>query len=213
MADRMSYSEAVESVGRLIAAFPNGTPANAKGYIGALAAVLVDYPRVVAAKCSDPLKGVARETRFLPTVADLVGWCEREKAGLQTIVDREDHAAAVARKARELAQEESALAEARKTRPTLQQMQEKHGPNWGLSVAEKQDLIVKAARDNTMKRANAAAFEAECRAAGVDPECMPISPSLAKMLGKEATELEARMRNAEALGRQADKLTAQEQSA
>jgi hypothetical protein len=210
MADRMSYSEAVESVGRLIAAFPNGSPANAKGYIGALAAVLVDYPRVVAAKCSDPLKGVARETRFLPTVADLVGWCEREKAGLQTIVDREDHAAAVARKASELAQEESALAAARKVRPTLQQMQEKYGPNWGLSVTEKQDLIVKAARADAMNRANKAAFDAECRAAGVDPAHMPISPSLAKMLGKDATELEAKMRKAEALGRQADKLAAEQ---
>src|SRR5436305_3824599 len=90
MSDRMSYSEAVEAVGKLIGAFPNGSPANAKGYIGALAAVLVDYPRVVSSKCADPLQGVARETRFLPTVADLVGWCEREKASLQQIVDRDD---------------------------------------------------------------------------------------------------------------------------
>jgi hypothetical protein len=39
---------------------------------------------------------------------------------------------------------------------------------------------------------------------------MPISPSLAKMLGKDATELEAKMRKAEALGRQADKLAAEQ---
>lgn len=210
MADRMSYSEAVESVGRLIAAFPNGSPANAKGYIGALAAVLVDYPRVVAAKCSDPLKGVARETRFLPTVADLVGWCERERAGLQGIVDREDHAAAVATKARELAQHESALAAARKTRPTLQEMQKEHGPNWGIGAAEKQDLIVKEAQRATLVKANRRAFEAECKAAGVDPAHMTISPSLMRIVTRDQAEAESRMRRAEALGRQADKLSAEQ---
>lgn len=213
MSDRMSYSEALEAVGKLVGAFPNGSPANAKGYIGALAAVLGDYPRIVATKCADPLKGVARETRFLPTIADLVAWCEREKAGLQTIVDRDDHARALAKGAAERAAQDRELAAARTLRPTLQQMQEKHGPNWGLSAAEKQDLIVKAARDGHMRRANRAAFDAECKAAGVDPALMPISPSLAKLLGSDAATTEARMRRAEALGRHIDKVAAQQEPA
>src|SRR4029077_10890084 len=78
LADRMMLSDAVETVGRLIALFPNGQPSNSRGYIGGLAAILVSYPRAVAERRADPLQGVARETRFLPTPADLIEWCERE---------------------------------------------------------------------------------------------------------------------------------------
>lgn len=177
----MSYSDAVESVGRLIAVFPNGSPANAKGYIGALAAVLVDYPRIVAAKCSDPLKGVARETRFLPTVADLVGWCEREVADLRGIVERDDYHRDIREKMKRRRQEAAGVEAARKTHPTQQQMQDKYGPNCGLQQSEKEDLKVKAARIERMARANTLAFEAECKAAGVDP-AGGVSPTLRRMI-------------------------------
>lgn len=199
----MSYSEAVEAVGKLIGAFPNGSPANARGYIGALAAVLADYPRMVATKCADPLKGVARETRFLPTVADVVGWCEREKAGLQVIVDRDDFARAAAREREEIERAEQQLAAARATRPTLQQMEEKHGPRWGMRELEKEDLLVKQARTAKLEQANRAAFEAECRAAKIDPSRVA-SPSLERLLHGEI-----RMRKAERLGAEADRLAEQ----
>lgn len=174
-------SDAVEAVGKLVDAFPNGRSQAPKSYIGALAATLCTYPRQVAAQCADPLRGVARDTRFLPTIADIVAWCEREKAALQQIVDRDDYNAELAKKARELQQQESEHSAARKTRPTLQQMQEKYGPNWGISGAEKEDLIVKAARAETMKKANTLTFERECKAAGVDP-ALGVSPTLAKLI-------------------------------
>ena len=60
------------------------------GYLGMLAATLLQYPTCVATRCADPIKGVASTTRFKPTVADLTAWCERELEGLRTIVDRDD---------------------------------------------------------------------------------------------------------------------------
>src|SRR5262249_45256639 len=72
LADRLAMPEAIEAVGKMISAFPSGGPQNPDGYIGALASVLREYPREIARRCADPIKGVARETRFLPTVADVV---------------------------------------------------------------------------------------------------------------------------------------------
>jgi hypothetical protein len=209
LSDKPLLSEAIEVVGEMLKGYANGG-ANASGsYIGALAQVLAHYPRMIALRAGNLVTGVPRETRFLPTPADVISWCERELTEWRTIVERDDRDRQLRKEALERADETARLEAARKVRPTLQQMQEKYGPNWGLSVTEKQDLIVKAARADAMNRANKVAFDAECRAAGVDPAHMPISPSLAKMLGKDATELEAKMRKAEALGRQADKLAAE----
>ena len=190
MTDRMAYSEAVEGVGKLVAAFPNGSPANAKGYIGALAAVLADYPRVIAAKCCDPLKGVARDTRFLPTVADLVGWCERELAELRAIVDRDDFEKACAQQQRDLRAAEQKLADDRKLRPTLQQLQEQHGTNWG--IQDQQEMRAKTASTDLLLEANRRTFERECRRAGVDPTTATVSPELVRLLDAKDPELAER---------------------
>lgn len=67
--------EAIEAVGRMIAGYAHGGNAG-KSYIGTVAALLCDYPKSVALECANPIRGVARETKFLPTVADVVAWCE-----------------------------------------------------------------------------------------------------------------------------------------
>lgn len=186
----MSLSEAIEIVGKMLQGYPNGRDVP-DSYIGALASVLAQYPRCVTTFAGDPHKGVPRETRFLPTPADVVAWCEREVADLRGIVARDDYHRSIREKMQRLASEEKALAEARKTRPTLQQMQEKHGPTWGIGVAEKQDLIVKAARDETMREANARAFAAECRAAGID-QASTISPTLTRLIEEQNEKLALR---------------------
>lgn len=88
--DRMTMPEAIEAVGRMIAAYPNGGGNAGKSYIGTIAALLTQYPKSVAVQCANPLSGVARETRFLPTVADVVAWCEPEAGRMCERVDRED---------------------------------------------------------------------------------------------------------------------------
>lgn len=170
LADRMTYAEAVEAVGKLLGAFPNGSPANAKGYIGALAAVLVDSPKSIAIKCADPLQGVARETRFLPTVADLVAWIEREKAGLLETVARDDFNATAIREAQQRRDEAVRLGEARKARPTYAELKAKYGDNWGIGKPESERKRIgnelAAAR---LREANETFLQREYAAAGVDP--------------------------------------------
>lgn len=87
--DRMTMPEAIEAVGRMIAAYPNGGGNAGKSYIGTIAAMLTQYPKSIAVQCANPLSGVARETRFLPTVADVVAWCEPRADAVRQRVDRE----------------------------------------------------------------------------------------------------------------------------
>jgi len=180
----MSLSEAIEIVGKILDCYPNGGRDATRGYIGALASVLAQYPRCVTFFAGDPHKGVPRETRFLPTPADVIAWCEREVADLRGIVDRDDYHRDIREKMKGREKEAESVAAARATRPTLQQMQDKYGPNWGINQGEKEDLKVKAARLEIMKRANTLAFEAECTAAGVDPNSA-VSPSLAALIHAE----------------------------
>lgn len=83
--DRMSLSEALEAVSRMIAGYVNGSPS--KAYLGAIASILCKYSRMVATKCADPTSGVAIKCRFHPTPADVVAWCETEVDSMRHMVD------------------------------------------------------------------------------------------------------------------------------
>lgn len=75
-------SEAVDLVGTMLATYPRSDVSDS--YIGAMAAVLCDYPRQIAMSCCNPLKGVVRECKFVPTIADVVAWCEPKKQELHS---------------------------------------------------------------------------------------------------------------------------------
>lgn len=81
---RLTFSEAAYLAAKLIALYPNGGSNAGKAYPGALAEVLCAYPKSVAERAADPLQGIARTCKFLPTVADLVAWLEAETAPLHT---------------------------------------------------------------------------------------------------------------------------------
>jgi hypothetical protein len=89
-ADRLTLSEAIDAVGRMIDAYPNGRAAITDSYIGNMAALLCQYPRVVALLCANPIKGVATKTTFIPTVAEVVKFCEPLTADLLRSVAREN---------------------------------------------------------------------------------------------------------------------------
>jgi len=86
---RMTLTEALKIVKQLISAYPNGGANASDGYFGALASVLGSYPRAVGLRCADPIRGVCRESKFLPTVADLIAWCERETEPMRREVEYE----------------------------------------------------------------------------------------------------------------------------
>src|SRR6476646_2000605 len=92
LADRLMLSEAIDAVGRMIRGYANSGQAG-KSYIGAIAELLMHYPRSVALRCADPYRGVARETKFMPTPADVIGFCERTTAPMHEEAAREERVA------------------------------------------------------------------------------------------------------------------------
>ena len=177
MADRLILSEAIDAVASMLAGFPNGAPQNSQGYIGALAAVLMEYPRSVALACSSRKQGIVRTTRFLPTIADIVAWCDQHTAEMRQPIDREERDRQFAQEHRRMAAEAADLELQRKTRPSYDELKAKHGPTWGLQAGEK------AKRAKPIHDAGRRLFEAECKAAGLDPSSL-VSPRLIKLLGQ-----------------------------
>lgn len=180
LTDRMTLSESIEIVGVMLKGYPNGQNVP-NSYIGALADLIARYPRCVTHKAGDAMTGVPSITRFLPTPNDVVTWCEREVADLNGIVARDDRERAIQAEMKAREDETARVAAARAVRPTLQQMQEKHGPNWGIGERPKEDLQVKHEEDAKLRRANRVMFERECRAGGVDPNGMA-SPYLTRLI-------------------------------
>jgi hypothetical protein len=119
----MNLSEAVDLVGRMIGAYPNGGAGAGDNYIGAIAGVFCDYPRQVATECASPIHGVARNCTFLPTVADVVAWCEPALEALKqkelAATPHRSHWEALEAKARERAETEKRYLGDRELKPKL----------------------------------------------------------------------------------------------
>lgn len=120
----MMLSEAIEAATTILDCYPNGGAQAGDSYIGALAATLAEYPKSVAQRCADRKTGIARECKFLPTVADIVAWCERETEPL-----RRQHSADLRLKQQfrirdEFENEQGA---GRQRRLTIDELKEKYG--------------------------------------------------------------------------------------
>jgi hypothetical protein len=138
-------------VGRLLACWPK--PAGEKPYFGALAAALRNYPRRVALAAADPVTGIPRETKFQPTVADVIAWCERESGWMRRAVERQNLDHARAKERAEAIADQRRTEEARKLRPTLEELRRKHGPNWGLkSVDSASGMMISPGLLDIMKK-------------------------------------------------------------
>lgn len=88
LSERMTLSDTIRAANAIVQCYPNGGQAAGKGYIGALAATLGSYPKQIADRCASR-KGIIVECKFLPTVADIVAWCERATAPLYAQSARE----------------------------------------------------------------------------------------------------------------------------
>lgn len=87
----MTISEAIEAVEAIIRCYPHGGNNVADGYIGALATTLGNYPRQVARACSNPKTGIVKTAKFLPTVAEVVKWCDEVTEPLWRMAKREEN--------------------------------------------------------------------------------------------------------------------------
>lgn len=85
---RLLPSEALEAVSSMLRGYAHKGQADEE-YIKNFAALLMRYPRTVAIACAHPVNGVVRTTPFLPTPADIIGWCEKASQPLQNALDHE----------------------------------------------------------------------------------------------------------------------------
>jgi hypothetical protein len=144
---RMALSEAIEAASRIVEAYPNGGKDAGKSYLGALAAILGAYPKQVATECSDPATGIVCECRFLPTVADIVAWCEARTKPLQRQVSRDSRLKEQFELREEFEREQTAQ---RPARLTLDELKEKYGDwydNWRVPGTKAAQLCERARAD------------------------------------------------------------------
>lgn len=145
-------------------------------YLTAAVAILTRYEKQTVLRVTDPRNGLPASSKFLPSIAEIREACEREQA----VFDRE--AARLERLRDQLRRrvEDENLDYA--ARPTVAELKEKHGDDWGISSAgedsekqRKEDLRLNIAR------ANKTFLARECAAAGVDLS-HGVSPALLKTL-------------------------------
>lgn len=197
--DRMLLSDAIERVGEMLDRCPHGRPKNEGAYIGGLANVICQYPRMVAVKCVDPINGVLRECEYLPTIAKLVAFCERESEFLRHAVERENLHDSRLRDQQRRAKEAAQQAEARKDRPTYADLKAKYGGFSGEFGAR--------ANDTMLRREYAAAGEEPVDAG----HGIAVSRELSLQLRDQAERLAGararnRMESARMIGAEADAL-------
>lgn len=89
----MTLSEAIEAVGEMLSGYANREKLP-HSYVGTIAALLCSFPRSVAVQCADPLRGLVRTCKFIPTVADVVAWCEPRIQSMQRVVDYDERTTA-----------------------------------------------------------------------------------------------------------------------
>jgi hypothetical protein len=122
------------------------------------------------------IRQLAEECKFLPTVADVVNWCEARAP-----TERIDYSQAMF----EGRKQDEALAAARLLRPTLKQLHERHGKDYGIKGSE-QDRIANEAKKRmagkTLDAANAAAIAVMDKAYGWDTAAKGYTPMLVEVL-------------------------------
>lgn len=139
---------------QLLGSYPYGDKP-ADSYVGALAAILRTYPRFIVTDIGK----LARECKFLPTIADVVAWCERESNLSRKPLEQEDREEATLR----ARAEDDAWQKARLERPTLDELKAQFGPNWGIKGSEQdriEDERKKAAAAKITEEANRRAIAA-----------------------------------------------------
>ena len=74
---RCSARYAFERAKLLLGSYPRNQADDADTYATAVAAVLGEYPEAIVKSVTDPRTGVARQIKFLPSIAEISDLCER----------------------------------------------------------------------------------------------------------------------------------------
>jgi len=151
-------------------------------FLAGIVSALGRYPQEVVDAVTDPGAG---RFKFIPTPYEIREACE---IAMGPVRAREARARQEQQAARLREEMEQAQVEAgpRSARMSYDELKAKYGDNYGLKPGglEKFDEREQKRRDG-LRRANRAAFEAECVAAGINPDTTTISPSLHRMIAGE----------------------------
>jgi len=161
----------------LLGQFRKGEANDPGTFITSIAAVLARYSEAVVVEVTDPRTGLASQTDWLPTVREVSEACEKlaQRAASASKVE-----AAIAETLKRRAEEP-----VRSHRPTLEQLREKYGENFGLNRFKKLVAERSHERDERDQARTNAAILAEYERLGKPPVYagdLLVSPGLAETI-------------------------------
>ena len=122
--DRIDQTEAIKLATMIVTSYPNTDGKVSETYLGAIASILQDYPASIARQCAT--KGIVLTCKFLPTVADIVLYCDRFSAPLYKQTE-------YLMRVEKQFKEREEFVERQKKRLSIQELKEKYGDwqnNW-----------------------------------------------------------------------------------
>ncbi len=96
--------------------------------MAAVTAVLAQYSEDIVTRVTHPVTGLPTKKSWLPTVKEVYDACEEAAAPAVRQQERDRIVAET------LAERDAIEAARGQVRPTMEQLKEKYGPNWGLST-------------------------------------------------------------------------------
>lgn len=125
-------SYAAERAKLLLGCYRTGEANDPQTYVAAITAILSRYPEDVITTVTHPATGLPKQKSWLPTIKEVSDACDdAAEFGIQ-------HAARLKRVKEQLEEMER---QDRGEKPTLEQLKEKYGENWGMT--EEPSLAVK----------------------------------------------------------------------
>ena len=144
---QMSRETAIEGAKVLLGCYRTGEANDPEVYAKSVVAVLAEYPVDVIHAVCDPRYGIASKLKWLPTIAELKEACEVAMGPIYFEMARR----------KQLEDRERILSGASNhVRPSLEELKEKHGPNWGLKTI-----------DDATKQRSQKTLEVMCAEAGI----------------------------------------------
>ena len=108
----------------LLGCYRTGEANDPETYVAAVTAVLAHFPEEVITSVTHPVTGLPKKSSWLPTIKEVNDACN------EAIEPIRQHEARLKRIKEQMEMRER---EDRGEKPTLDQLKEKYGPNWGLT--------------------------------------------------------------------------------
>jgi hypothetical protein len=173
----------------LLGCYRTGDANDPETYVAAVTAVLSHYPEEVITSVTHPVTGLPSKKGWLPTVKEVTEACD---AAVEPIVQNE------ARLKRIKDQLEARERMERGEKPTLEQLKDKYGENWGLSQPGNVKTPDQKAEENrTALEREQARVRAEYEEMGIKPPSkLALSPTALRIIAEQnAAREEVRSHN------------------